>query len=171
MTIHVDDGCVESVEVTKVLVPDDNPRLVGDSLHDFDEGVEIWNLFVVDRLDDPTVVGIVKAERASGFANVDSLDSNRVESGLMVGDIVEAGAGNRNEAIRSNLVKVADLNLHLDILAAALQLQLDRLAHARVKNVVEPEELGDELAIGFDENIAFFDLCVGRTIRKHNFGY
>lgn len=71
MAINVDDGRVESVKISQVFICDDNSRFVRNCFDHSDESLHIRDLLVINRLDDPSVIGRVEPEGTRGLADID----------------------------------------------------------------------------------------------------
>jgi hypothetical protein len=108
VSVDKQDARVKSVHVAEVLVSYDDAAAIGDCFHDFDEGVKIRGSLVVNSLDEPAEFRTIKSERPSSLAAVYTrvLECDSVVASLLVGQVVERCAGNRDIAVGGNVVSL-----------------------------------------------------------------
>jgi flagellar motor switch/type III secretory pathway protein FliN len=154
-----------------MLVSDHHPGAVRDTLHHLDECLQIRHLLVINCLNDPAIVSIVESEGPSRLADEDTLDGDSIESSLLVREVMETGTRYRDESVRGDAVKIANLNIHLHILPTALKMELDGLTNVGIQDIIQSDKLADELTVDLDENITLLNLAIRGALGEDDLGH
>ncbi|KAH3686328.1 hypothetical protein WICPIJ_002690 [Wickerhamomyces pijperi] len=92
MAVNVDDGDSWGVQIGDVSETNSDCFTIRNGLQDFDQFIQISNILVVDRVQDPAHwLGLLKEERARSVVDEDTLDWDSIDSGHLVTHIVERG--------------------------------------------------------------------------------
>ena len=164
-TIHLERPNDNVLRVVDRHVAQQCPRTVGESVQRLFEIVEVADLVRAKLGDYRTARHGGLRHQVTGIGNVDALDRQIVVTRLLIGELVDDGIANLQILGRRDRMQIRDNKCLGHRAAAALEFDSDLLADVVIEDGRQRHELGDQLTVDANQDIARIQQIVGRRTR------